>query len=322
MEDIVSKTVLRTFTLVNFIYLYPIVSLSGVITNIINIIVFSQMNLKDTVNISLLSLSICDFFMLIFSFLISIFYNPVMEHSNLAFKPSDIRSLILGRPYSCFKRISNWILAFITYERCLCIVQPFKVHKIITPRRSVAIMLIITAIIAVTATPMYIAAHYQFKLSTTKNISFLSSSYANQILYMESLSTGISFGLTILTFFWVSICTGILVFSLNGSRNWRVEAMVNLTISTRDTKVIKMVTFLLLIFIIAFVPDCIVLFAQTIEPELSLSGKYKNLQSVLLGVTETLLAIHASVNIVVYLKMSTKYRKTFLFCFCKIKQFI
>ncbi|BFZ14995.1 hypothetical protein BsWGS_18034 [Bradybaena similaris] len=173
---------------------------------------------------------------------------------------------------------------------------------------------------AITTTPLYIASFCKFTLNSVKNKTSLALVYKHCILEMESLATSISFTLSMLTLAWVVACTVILVSGLKRNSVWRAQASDTVTTSkiyTRDKKVIKMVTILLIIFIAAFYPECAVLIFQAIEPELSQSGKYRNLHVLLLRVTETLLAVSMSVNIFIYLKMSSKYRQAFKLCFCQ-----
>ncbi|CAG5133410.1 unnamed protein product, partial [Candidula unifasciata] len=71
--------------------------------------------------------------------------------------------------YFYFKRISNWILAFITCERCLCIVQPIKVRDIITPSRSVATLVIICVAMVALLSPMYASSILSSTLNSETN---------------------------------------------------------------------------------------------------------------------------------------------------------
>lgn len=283
-------------SLLHYSYFYSALALAGVFANTVNIFVFSLMDLGDATNISLLGLSICDFFSLLCSFLMNI--------SNLAFSVPDFGPITFGKAYFCIKRISNWIIAFITCERCLCIVQPMKVHDIITPRRSVVILFVIGVTMTATVSPSFISAYYQFNLNIAANKTLFLSVYTGIVLTMESISTSISFFLNILTLVWVTLCTIILVLNLKQSSKWRLGTsgkMASDKISSRDKQVIKMVTLLLTIFIVSFVPECLVLFAQAVERELSLFGTYRHLQTIFLFTTETLYLLNASVNIFVYL---------------------
>lgn len=324
MDVILTKYILQIFNFPEFLYFMSVVLFSGIVANGINISVFAKMDLQDSTNISLLALSISDFLVLVLSLLIYLTCYPELQDVDLVFSVTHIGVFILARPYYCFKRISNLIMAFITCERCLCIIQPIKVRDIITPRRSIVILVAIGVTMAITTTPLYMASFYKFALNSVKNKTSLALFYTYCILEMESLATSISFTLAMLTLAWVVACTVILVSGLKRNSVWRAQASDTLTTSKiyiRDKKVIKMVSILLIIFIAAFYPECAVLIAQAIEPELSLSGKYRNLHVLLLRVTETMICVSMSVNIIIYLKMSSKYRQAFKLCFCKANGF-
>lgn len=311
---------LQNFNLIDVIYIYSLLLIFGMLANAVNVFVFSKMDLNDTTNISLLALSLSDFCFLAFTFLVCSCYFPVLQNVRFIYSLSDMRIIIFGRPYYVLKRTSNWITAFITCERCLCIVRPIKVRDIITPQRSVVILIVIGVTMVLTSIPMFLTAYYQIMLNTATNQTVSVST--NFILQMESLSGGIAFAITILTLTWSIVCTAILVLSLNANTKWRTSltpSFITDTPSSRDRKVIKMVTFILIIFLVAFFPECLIQFAQAIEPELSLYGAYRHLTTIFLGATESLFAINASMNIFVYLKMSSKYRQSFKLYVCSLK---
>lgn len=320
MVDLISDYALQIFTMADFVVIYSVISLLGIVANAINIFVFVKMGWDDTINISLFGLSVSDICLLTFNLLMSICYYPNVEAADVAFSVSDVRIQLLGWPYFCFKRIGNWIIAFITCERCLCIVLPLRICDIITPRRAVIVIVIIFLCMGATVSPAYVSASFYFRLNTETNKTKLVLVYNDNRVYMENILTAISFTLTTATFMWVITCSIILVIRLKRSTTWRTAvtgSSQSAVVSKRDRKVIKMVTMLLVIFMAVFLPDSGLLFAQTIEPELSFVGSYRNSLLLLLGVTETLLAINASVNILVYLTMSSKYRDIFLLYVCK-----
>lgn len=76
-------------------------------------------------------------------------------------------------------------------------------------------------------------------------------------------------------------------------------------------KVAKMVVLISMIFITSFIPAVVIFIAGFAEPQLSYDGLYKNLFLVTLSVSFTTEAINSSINICIYLKMSTKYRESF-----------
>ncbi|KAK0062305.1 platelet-activating factor receptor [Biomphalaria pfeifferi] len=83
---------------VNLVVIYTCVCVFGIVTNTINIYVYSKMKSRDAVNISLLSLSISDMLSLYFLLLVRISYYPVCDASNLGVDIQDIDVLVFAWP--------------------------------------------------------------------------------------------------------------------------------------------------------------------------------------------------------------------------------
>ncbi|KAI8798559.1 platelet-activating factor receptor [Biomphalaria glabrata] len=305
---------LEILTLVDFIIIYTIISVFGVIANFINIIVFVKMGPRDSVNISLLGLSISDFCFLLLTFLLSISYYPFWEDADLKFSVYDLKVLTVAWPQFYFRRVSNWITAFIMLDRCICIALPLKVKDIITPRLAKSILVLIFGIMALTVSPPYFSASYQTCWSSKTNRTTIVLVYRDNSSTMEAISSAISVVFTIVTFIWAAVCTCILVVSLRTKGRLRKEltGYIKLDhVSTRDRKIIKMVTLMSIIFIVSFTPDVVILLFMTVDSRVSPFGQYFDLFLVLNGVSEPMIAITASVNIFVYYSMSSKYREVY-----------
>lgn len=53
--------------------------------------------------------------------------NPSFNSLDLPFESVGFQYLTSGWPHATFTRVTSWITAFITLERCLCITAPLKV---------------------------------------------------------------------------------------------------------------------------------------------------------------------------------------------------
>lgn len=109
--------------------------------------------------------------------------------------------------------------------------------------------------------------------------------------------------------------TIVLVVTLNKKSKWRMESLANSklqaeTSSKKEQKVVKMVIFISLIFIGCYFPEMVLFIVMIENTEFSFTGKYANLFVVLCTVSITLQTCNSSVNIFVYLKMSSKFKAT------------
>lgn len=60
----------------------------------------------------------------------NICYAPLIKTADLTFEAEELHYLTSGWPHVAFTRVSSWITAFITFERCICITMPLKVRCI------------------------------------------------------------------------------------------------------------------------------------------------------------------------------------------------
>ncbi|CAG5128614.1 unnamed protein product, partial [Candidula unifasciata] len=51
---------------------------------------------------------------------------PAFYSLDLPFEPIQFQFVTSGIPHVMFSRISSWITALVTLERCLCITMPLK----------------------------------------------------------------------------------------------------------------------------------------------------------------------------------------------------
>lgn len=62
----------------------------------------------------------------------SVCYSPGLFAADVSFEPLEIAYLSSGIPHTTFTRVTGWITALITLERCLCITAPLKVGSYCT----------------------------------------------------------------------------------------------------------------------------------------------------------------------------------------------
>ena len=127
---LVSKRVRDIFVTINMAILAQIISLFGVVANIVNIIVFTKQGFGEAMTVTLTGLAVADLGTVTCQVWLSICWNPWfhLERLKLPFRPLDIEYLSAGHPRLSSVRISAWILALATFERCLCVTIPFKVR--------------------------------------------------------------------------------------------------------------------------------------------------------------------------------------------------
>ena len=139
VSDAIFNTVNKTFVIpVNIL-----TATLGILSNVVNIVVFAKMTPMDTMTISLTGLAVSD---LLFScstlphFIISAaINNGVKVLWNIDLKALTYLVFVWQRPL--FHKISITITMFVSCERSLCVVKPFLVKNIFTKRRVIVIIM-------------------------------------------------------------------------------------------------------------------------------------------------------------------------------------
>ncbi|XP_005107909.2 adenosine receptor A1 [Aplysia californica] len=227
----------------------------------------------------------------------------------------DVQYLTAGWPHLTFTRITAWITAFITFERCLCIALPLKVKTLITPKRVAIVIVSLFVILIASVSPVYYANRIGPKFLPARNKTVIGLVFTHDREEVEEISYAVNnvlvpFG----AFLVVIVCTVILVVKLRGKTKWRnksVSAGKSDNFTSRDQKVAKMVMMISTLFIICFTPISISFIGMTIEREISIHGRYRNLFIVLFSFGYILESANSALNIFIYYEMSSKYRTVF-----------
>ncbi|CAG5134065.1 unnamed protein product [Candidula unifasciata] len=319
-EDIilVSDKMLSYFTLINTWGLGQCLTFFGLIANVLNIVVFLRQGLHDPVNISLLGLSVSDLGSLIFHFLTNLCWAPSIIMMDLPFYPTQIMYFLVWIQI-LFNRVTTGMTAWIIFERCLCIVLPLKIKSIITPRRTLTFIIALNVMMFSSAIPVFYATRIVWLFDSRRNKSVLGIARIAHNAYIQQVAFWINNILPISFFIFITVCTVILVKSLQKNSKWKeksVSSQSHAVTSSRDTKVVRMVTIISAVFIVCYAPGAVVFIFILIYPEMAYAGKQKNLVVAVFSVLVQFEGINASANIFIYLTMSSKFKSTFENLFC------
>ncbi|XP_012946978.1 uncharacterized protein LOC106014239 [Aplysia californica] len=311
-KGIVSAGLLNIFVITFYVAATGTISFSGIIFNIINIIVFLKQGLKDSVNITLFSMAISDTGSLMGLFYVSISFNPWLVNADLPFDPLDLQHLAGGWVHILFARITSWITAFVTFERCLCIALPLKVKNIITPRRTIVVVVSIYLTMLAFVAPVYYSTRLGPKFFPEKNKTMIGLLYVLNGPSIEKVSLALNVLAQFGAFFAVIICTVILVHNLLLKSKWRQSTSSSAkqeSLSQRDKKVVKIVLLISTIFIFCFFPGAVSFIAMSTVNGFNVNGRYHNIFLLTWSMFKTLQATNSTVNIFIYYNMSSKYKE-------------
>ncbi|KAK0056305.1 G-protein coupled receptor [Biomphalaria pfeifferi] len=314
-HGLLSYSARDVFIIVNHVIISSTIGLFGIVANVINMCVFRLQGWKSSTNISFFALTLCDLFSLIFLEWMNICLNPFIETIDSVIIFKEIQFLTAGILHVCTARITSCVTAYITAERCLSIVFPLKIKQLVTPRRAATIMVIIYSVNIATLIPEYAAAYFDWKFYPPKNKTMIGLQFRSYKTLAESLLFIFHAALAVFSFVATIVFTSILVLKLKLSAQFRKSTTFDSEQiemkTTRDKRTMTMVILVatnLIIFYFPTVAFCIVL---PVVPEFSIIGRESNLFEAVWSFAFLCHSINSSINIFVYLKMSSKFKNNF-----------
>ncbi|CAL1541357.1 unnamed protein product, partial [Lymnaea stagnalis] len=299
------------------------VAFLGIVGNVINVAVFLKLGFRETTNITLLGLAISDLGCLLSAEWVYLCFNPLFNNADIPFVPFEIENITGGWPHICFGRITGVITAYVTLERCLCITLPLTVKAVLTPRRTSLVIVCIFLVMFISVSPVFTVNLLEWKFYPSSNRTRVGIVYTNNRSQVERIVFAITDFYSYIAFIVVSVFTVLLVSRLKGTRRWRRDSTTNQTSAARkDGKVIKMVLTVSVVFIACFFPITVVFIGTMVFPQFGTGGRYANLFYVVASCAYFLEIINSSVNFLIYLKMSSRFRHTYrklLHCRRKIR---
>ncbi|XP_059168576.1 FMRFamide receptor-like [Physella acuta] len=295
-----------------------IVGTLGIIGNIITIIIFIKQGFDDTVNITLTALAVSDIGALVTLQLFNVMVNPFFLSLDVNFLVIEVNRVISFYPHNYFIRVTGFITAFAAFERCLCVVKPLHVKQIITRNVSFTFNVLVFFVTIFNIFPIMYTGYFQWKFPSKLNKTYLGVAFSKNAQRVFSVSYFITdLFVPYFTFFIIITCTTITGIKLKTKAAWRKTATgasgkPKAEISNKERKVVVMLITVSVIFVVCLIPQSAILTAVGLVQELSVSGQYFDVAFICYCVSFVAETINSSVNIIVYFKMSSRFRNTFL----------
>ncbi|CAG5120540.1 unnamed protein product [Candidula unifasciata] len=298
--------------LINAIFLCAFVSFFGIIANIINLIVYYRQGLKSTINLSLFALAVADLMcLLVQEWMVTVYF---MSCLGVAVDYSDFFHLTGGLPHETLTRLTTSITVYITAERCICVVFPLKMKQIITIKRTAFILIFIYVVTFSSWIPLYSTSSLVWKFIPELNRTILTSvtkagkEEMDKVLYFINAIFGVASVSTVICF------TSVLICMLRAKSVWRrsvsIQHNTDNAMSNRERTTSTMVVLIAVILVVCYMPSVILCVVTFIEPEFNFGRRYVVIFDVFWSFAILFEDISSSINILLYIKMSSKYRNT------------
>ncbi|GFO35303.1 chemosensory receptor a [Plakobranchus ocellatus] len=315
------------------IYFSQIINICAIIANSLSIAVFVKLGFSEPSNISLTALAVCDFTLAVLYTWGNLCFWLTYHNVQLPFHSANVSLLTGGIQWPFLSSTIAWITAFISFERCLCIIVPLKVRRLITPRGTFAAMLIIIVLTFCPSFFTFIRYKFVWVFDPYLNRTILDTIPLNSELAIlfEKISIAICGVIQpLLAFAIVLICTVLLVVQLRKISSWRMSVTASKSqrlqpeenpaasssaaearISQKEERLVRMVVAIATIFIVSYIPTCIMLLCYVVFDEFTMFGVYRRLSVVSSYIAALGQPISGSVNILIYYKMASKFRSVF-----------
>ncbi|KAK0048232.1 tachykinin-like peptides receptor 86C [Biomphalaria pfeifferi] len=289
------------------------VAFLGIIFNVLNIAAFVKMGFQETTNMTLLALSVSDLCGLLTLEWMFLCFNPPFLEARLPLVLFEVQYITGGYPHMCFSRITGFLTAYVTFERCLCITRPLVVKRVLTPSRTLFIIVGIYLFMIASVARAFEVNPLQWKFFAPDNTTKLGIVYSNARDEVEAilLVTNNSFGY--IAFGIVSLCTAILVSRLKANQKWRIKSISGdhaKLVTFRDKRMVRIVLTISMMFITLSFPFTIVFLMTTAYPQFGSWGKYSNLFYTCAACVTFLEIMNSSFTFFIYYSMSSKFRQT------------
>ena len=319
--------VLFQYLLIGFRFvMHPILSVTGISVNVINMAVFFKMGLSDGVTQNFFILSASDFSLAIcFCFTSMSLISQRIIRTYIGYGELELKAqLIFWSSYLAIpfpQDVSIVVTVVIAVVRCCCVAIPLKVKYLLTARRQLAIILTLSGITTITLVYVFAGTYTIYVYNPITNSSIVHNT-GIQWSAMNGLNMALFFG----SFVIVITCVIILSISLNRASQFRSSLTTGASTkgdnkdpvdgksreSQRDARIVRTVVLISVVFILCNIPPMVYYALKFLIKGYEPSGIYKNSNGLLLMVGQTFSLINLIVNIFIYVTYNTRFRTTLL----------
>ncbi|RUS85925.1 hypothetical protein EGW08_006328 [Elysia chlorotica] len=296
----------------------------GVIGNILNILVFAKLGFAETINISYVALAVSDLFCVLSTMASAFIFTPAMQallqYYRVQVDLPRFANFTCILPQTAFSRTTAFLTAWISLERCLCVLFPTRVRLIITRRVTKMVVFAMFVLGCIPAVIVYFTMEtgWSFDPATNTTILLIYHSFKNGNNVYHSISTILYNAVyPVLSWIMVTTCTIFLVTKLKNSAKWRkanahIDSDPNQGKARRsETRITKTVVMIACVFIVCSLPISLQnLVSLAFRHVYSTYGSLRPLFVVNTGFAVVFSEINSSLNIIFYLISGAKFRIT------------
>ncbi|KAK7116346.1 hypothetical protein V1264_002040 [Littorina saxatilis] len=325
---------------VMYIGLLPLLAVVGVLTNVINCVVFNAQGLKDRVNMCLFCLCLAD---IVFLSTVSIrFMNKTLTYvidkkwAREVWVTSLVRFRLVALPTS-FALVSNFVSMVIAVERCVCVTWPLRAARLLKTKFLAAFIVVFSTLVI--AGMQVVSFKYDIACAVFIGLEHLppevmvlpSQLYQDNQVLLDVLDT-IIFSSLVPTFSLVvvAVATTITAVKLRQAGNWRQHASgggggereskgkeggANTgsgadVINRKEAVLTRMLVAMSCVYIACVSPRVLRSLCRLLVPGFRAWGSMCNLMIATESLETMFLGINSSLNFFLFYSMGSRYRAT------------
>ncbi|GFS04507.1 chemosensory receptor A [Elysia marginata] len=291
------------------------VGFAGILSNVLTIIVYVKLGFKETINISYLALALSDLGCVLTAMFSGVLNTSALEHVFESYRiKMDLVSvirLLATWPHIVFSKTTAILTAWISVQRCLCVVFPTKVRHIVS---LTVTRVVITSIFVAVCCPVafvYVERRLALRFDPLDNYTTLNvyGGKTDRGIDLVSLRLMYGFVYPILSWVIVTVCTTFLILRLRTAARWRHLNSGNQgRVTARETRVTKTIVTVATIFILCSVLQPLHVLANVMFSEYSRTGSLRFIDMAITEITVLLGQFNSSVNIIVFTVLGCRFR--------------
>ncbi|KAH9493222.1 hypothetical protein Btru_020926 [Bulinus truncatus] len=286
---------------------HGLLSVTGVVSNLINMVIFCRLGLNNSMSVGIFGLSFTDFNVTCYQMVSCCFYLVGFVYPDCPVDPWMMGGFLFSWAHYIGYLISCWITTLLSVERCYSVVSPFTVRRAFTRKRCVFATIIIYLVHIGTHCPFFAYTQLEWTLVNPQNnrTAILKFRFSEDSAKWELLSDIISgIVLSLLSQAILIVCTVWMIASLRSSSTIRrYSSQVKQshdgkeeTLSPKERRMCKTVLSLAIIVSVCNVPRFVTTAAHHIVPGMN-HGAYRNLQIIM---WEIKLGVNTSMSVGVF----------------------
>ena len=296
--------------------------LLGIVGNSLTLFVYAKLGFQENINTSYATLAVMDLFCSLATIAYGIcntfVVGDILARYQVRANVVYIAGIFGAGPHLAFSKITALLTAWISFERCMCVVFPTRAKAMMT--RRVSFSALVASFIAGFAPVVFLYAGLRLdtEINPHDNVTTTLLVDLNPALLGSQVAAAL-YGLVYPTVSWitVSVCTTVLIVRLRRLTRWRelnaTAAHVTGTnprhMSTREKRLTRTVVGITCVFIVCTLPLTIHGLCIILVRGYSYGGSYRYLFQITSLVCLLMSQVNSTTNFVVFTVLGSRFRQ-------------